>query len=103
MNIRERRLTLQKKKHDSNCKYGQVTHLLLKRKIQRREKQMRKMRVLGRTIKRKDEKNGLLPRNSPRNKDGEDGKKELIKDGRLEGKGPDFYTSSKTEFFVKGT
>lgn len=39
--------------------------------------------------------------NSPRNKNGEDGEKEQKKGGRLEGKGPDFYTSSKTEFFVK--
>lgn len=41
--------------------------------------------------------------NSPRNKDGEDGEKEQKKDGRLEREGPDFYTSSKTEFFVERT
>lgn len=58
--------------------------------------------MLERTIKRKGEKNELN-RNSTRNQDGEDGGKELKKDGRLEGKELDFYTSSKTEFFVKGT
>lgn len=62
---------------------------------------MRKMCVWGRTMNPMRGEKNEPNQNSPRNKDGEDGEKEQKKGGRLEGKGPDFYTSSKTEFFVK--